>query len=158
MDTIERRFMEANFAVERASEAIANAETALKRAEIALEIGELDQQSAVIDNSKLVLKAPFDGVLVGFDANVGDCIQEGELAARIYKPDEKSVDVFFRISRLTAPEASGAFCWRFCKGDARKRSGMRWNDHPGLIQRPIRKRSSWKPRSRWIKPAPPACF
>ncbi|MCG6901849.1 MAG: HlyD family efflux transporter periplasmic adaptor subunit [Rhodobacter sp.] len=107
MDAIQRRFMEANFAVERATEAIANAETALKRAEIALEIGKLDMQSEEINLAHFLLAVPFDGVLVGFDANVGDCVQEGELAARIYAPDQKSVDVFFRISQLTAPRASG---------------------------------------------------
>ena len=36
-----------------------------------------------------------------------DCVQEGELAARIYEPDQKSVDVFFPISRLTAAEVTG---------------------------------------------------
>jgi multidrug resistance efflux pump len=107
MDAIERRFMEANFAAERAKEAIANARAAIKRAEIALEIGELDLQSARIDLDDLQLTAPFDGVLVGFDANIGDCVQEGALAGRIYVPDQKSVDVYFRISRLTAPDASG---------------------------------------------------
>jgi len=107
MDTIERRYMDANFAAERAKEAIANAEAAIKRAEIAYQIGELDKQSAEITLADLVLTAPFDGVLVGFDPSLGDCIQEGEQAARIYVPDRKSVDVYFRISRLTAGQAGG---------------------------------------------------
>ena len=51
--------------------------------------------------------APFDGVLVGFDANSGDCIAEGALAGRIYVPEQKSVDVFFRISRLTEEGGGG---------------------------------------------------
>jgi len=101
MDTIERRFMEATFASERAKETISNSEAAIKRAEIALEIGQLEKQTAEIDLAKLQVVAPFDGVLVGFDPNVGDCVQEGGLAARVYEPDQKSVDVFFRISRLT---------------------------------------------------------
>lgn len=107
MDTIERRLMDANFAAERAKEAIASAEVAKKRAEIALEIGDLDKESAEINHAMLLLTAPFDGVLVGFNANVGDCVQEGELAARIYVPDQKSIDIYFRISRLTATHASG---------------------------------------------------
>ncbi len=107
MDAIEGRFMQANFAAERALEAIANAEAAIKRAEIAKNIGSLEMESEQINLDKFSLSAPFDGVLVGFEANVGDCVAEGELAAKIYVPEEKSVDVFFRISRLTAPEASG---------------------------------------------------
>ena len=107
MEAIERRHMEATFASERAKEAIANAEAALKRAEIALEIGELEKQSAELDLSDMVVAAPFDGVLVGFSANVGDCVQEGEVAAQIYVPDQKAVDVFFPISRLTQPVANG---------------------------------------------------
>lgn len=107
METIERRFMDATFAAERSQEAIANAEAALRRAEIALEIGELDMDLTKITLDDFELVAPFDGVLVGFDANVGACVQEGELAGQIYEPEEKSVDVFFQISRLTAPEATG---------------------------------------------------
>ncbi len=107
MDAIERRFMDAGFAAERAIEAIANARSAIRRAEIALEIGKLDMQSAVINLGMFTLEAPFDGILVGFDPNVGDCVQEGELAARIYRPDQKSVDVYLRVSRLTATDDSG---------------------------------------------------
>ncbi|MDJ0627100.1 MAG: HlyD family efflux transporter periplasmic adaptor subunit [Rhodobacter sp.] len=104
MDAVERRFMDAKFAAERAKEAIANAEAAVKRAEIALEIGKLERQTAEINLADTSLTAPFDGILVGFDENVGDCVQEGELAGQIYVPDQKAVDVFFLISRLSAPE------------------------------------------------------
>ena len=107
MDTIERRFMDAKFTAERAKEAIINAKAAVRRAEIAHEIGKLDLQSAEINLGEFVLTAPFDGVVVGFDANVGDCVQEGEAAARLYEPNKKSVDVFFPISRLSAPDAAG---------------------------------------------------
>ncbi len=107
MDAVERRFMDATFAAERAKEAIANALAAKKRAEIALEIGRLEQQSAEIGHDMLYLRAPFDGALVGFDANIGDCVQEGALAGRIYEPARKSVDVYFRISRLTGTRATG---------------------------------------------------
>ncbi len=107
MDVVERRFLDTRFAAERAKEAIANAETAVKRAKIALEIGELEMQSAELTLADSRLTAPFDGVLVGFDENVGDCVQEGELAGQIYVPDQKAVDVFFLISRLSAAESSG---------------------------------------------------
>ncbi len=107
LEAIERRFMEARFASERAKEAIANAGAAKKRAEIALEIGMLDARTAEITLTGFSLAAPFDGVLVGFEASVGDCVQEGALAAQIYRPDQKSVDVFLPISRLAAPDASG---------------------------------------------------
>ncbi|MEL7115472.1 MAG: HlyD family efflux transporter periplasmic adaptor subunit [Pseudomonadota bacterium] len=107
METIERRFMEARFTAERAIEAIANAEAAKNRAEIALQIGQLEVDSAGLNLDDLQIMAPFDGVLVGFDANVGDCVQEGELAAQIFRPDQKSVDVFFPISRLASQSGSG---------------------------------------------------
>lgn len=107
METIERRFMETRFTAERAVEAIATAEAAMRRAEIALEIGRLDLELAGITLDDYTVSAPFAGVLVGFEVNDGDCVQEGGLAAQIYRPDEKSVDVFFLISRLSAPHAAG---------------------------------------------------
>ena len=107
MDAIERSYLESTFAAERANEAIATARAAARRAEIALEIGQLEVATAQVDHEKLALVAPFDGVLVGFDANSGDCIAEGALAGRIYVPDQKSVDVFFRISRLTEEGGGG---------------------------------------------------
>ena len=107
MDTIERRFMEARFAAERAGEAIATAEAAARRAEIALDIGTLDRQTADLNLADVVLVAPFDGILVGFDPDPGECVQEGELAARLYVPDQKSVDVFLQISRLADARGGG---------------------------------------------------
>ena len=107
MDAMERSFLESTFAAERAGEAIATAKAAVRRAEIALEIGRLEVETAQVDHEKLALVAPFDGVLVGFDANSGDCITEGALAGRIYVPEQKSVDVFFRISRLTEDGGGG---------------------------------------------------
>ena len=107
MDAIERSFLESTFAAERAQESIATAKAAARRAEIALEIGRLEVATAQVDHEKLLLVAPFDGVLVGFDANSGDCIAEGALAGRIYVPEQKSVDVFFRISRLTEEGGGG---------------------------------------------------
>ena len=107
MDVIERRFMDATFAAERSGETIATAEAAYRRAIIAVEIAELDARSAQITLDMFSLYAPIDGVLVGFESSLGDCVQEGALAARIYDPSQKSVDVFFPISRLSAPETRG---------------------------------------------------
>lgn len=107
MEGVERRFMEAQFAADRAQEAIATARAAKRRAEIAHEIGQLDLQTAQLNHEQLVLTAPIDGVLVGFETNVGDCVSAGERAAQIYAPSEKSVDVFILISRLSASGPAG---------------------------------------------------
>lgn len=107
MEGVERRFMEARFAADRAQEAIATARAAKRRAQIALEIGELELQTAQLSHDMLVLTAPIDGVLVGFETNVGDCVQEGERAAQIYAPSQKSVDVFILIRRLSASGPNG---------------------------------------------------
>ncbi|MDA7426231.1 HlyD family efflux transporter periplasmic adaptor subunit [Thalassococcus lentus] len=101
LEGVERRIMDAEFAAERAQEAIASARSAKTRAEIALEIGKLDLQAAENTLQDLFLTTPFDGVLVNFDENVGDCVQEGELAAQIYAPHEKAVDIFVPISELS---------------------------------------------------------
>src|SRR6056297_2496668 len=107
MEAVERRYMEAQFAADRAQEAIATAEAAKRRAEIAHEIGKLDLQTAQLNHEMLVLRAPFDGALVGFETNVGDCVQEGERAAQIYAPKEKSVEVFIQIRRLSETGPTG---------------------------------------------------
>jgi multidrug resistance efflux pump len=107
MEGVERRFMEAQFAADRAQEAIATAQAAKRRAEIAHEIGKLDLQTAQLSLDMLVLKAPIDGALVAFDTNVGDCVQEGARAAQIYAPNEKSVEVFILIRRLSETGPTG---------------------------------------------------
>ncbi|GAA4221073.1 hypothetical protein GGQ68_000308 [Sagittula marina] len=61
----------------------------------------MDLKTAEIDHAALRLVAPFDGVLLGFDARVGACVSEGELAAENYAPKRKAVDVYVLISRLT---------------------------------------------------------
>lgn len=107
MEAVERRFMDARFTAERAGEAIETARAAKTRAEIALEIGRLELESAQINHEDLTLVAPFDGVLLGFEPNVGDCVQEGGQAGQIYAPDRKAVDVYLLISRLSAEGSSG---------------------------------------------------
>lgn len=107
MEAVERRFMDARFTAERADEAILSAIAAKGRAEIALEIGRLDLETARLGQEDLVLAAPFDGVLLGFEPNMGDCVQEGERAGQIYAPDRKAVDVYLLISRLSAEGSAG---------------------------------------------------
>ena len=107
MEAVERRIMDANFAADRAKEALASAQSAKARAEIALEIGQLELQRAEVDLEALRIVAPIDGVLVGFDPNIGDCVQEGELAARIYAPAQKSVEFFVLIDQLSHEREKG---------------------------------------------------
>ncbi|KNG94141.1 hypothetical protein ATO11_07850 [Pseudaestuariivita atlantica] len=107
METVERRYLDARFAADRAEEAIANAQAAKVRADIALEIGQLDVQTAEINLDELTLTAPFDGVLVGFEATVGDCVQDGARAAQIYAPDQKSIEIYFLIGTLSATAPGG---------------------------------------------------
>lgn len=107
METVERRVMDARFAADRAAEALASAVSARKRAEIAQDIGTLDLRTAEISHDQLTVTAPYDGVLLGFDANVGDCVQEGALAAQIYDPSEKAVDIYVLIEQLATPDTEG---------------------------------------------------
>ncbi|MBP0483554.1 efflux RND transporter periplasmic adaptor subunit [Sagittula salina] len=106
MEAVERRMMDARFAAEQAKEAMAAARSARARAEIAVQIGELDLETTRIDHAGLVLTAPFDGVLVGFEPRVGACVTEGALAAQLYDPKRKAVDVYVLISRLTRTDAT----------------------------------------------------
>lgn len=107
MEAVERRMMDANFAVDRAREALESAASARARAEIALEIGRIELRTAEVDLAAHDLTAPFDGVLLGFEPNVGDCVQEGQLAAQIYDPSKKAVDIFVHIDQLVASEPTG---------------------------------------------------
>ena len=92
LETAERRKLDATFTVDRTEEALERAVSARSRADIALEIGQLEVQARELDLEALTVRAPFDGVLLNFEANVGDCVSAGSLAAQIYAPDEKSVD------------------------------------------------------------------
>ena len=107
MEGVERRLMNANFAADQAKESQESAVSAKKRAEIALEIGKLDMQSQRVDLEALTLRAPYDGVLLGFEPNVGDCVTAGKSAAQIYAPDKKAVEVFVSVTQLVSKEASG---------------------------------------------------
>jgi multidrug efflux pump subunit AcrA (membrane-fusion protein) len=107
MEGVESRMMDARFAAEQAKEAINTALSAKTRAEIALEIGVLEMQAVELDQADLTLTAPFDGALIGFDPSIGTCVNEGALAAQLYDPKKKAVDVYVLISRLAATEDTG---------------------------------------------------
>ena len=95
MEGVESRMMNADFAADQA------------RAEIALRIGELELQSQEVDYQNLKLRAPYDGVLLGFEPNVGDCVNAGASVAQIYAPEKKAVEVFVRVDQLVAQQSSG---------------------------------------------------
>ncbi|WP_323767747.1 HlyD family secretion protein [Marinovum sp.] len=107
MEGVESRMMNANFAADQAGETLASAKSAKTRAEIALEIGQLDLTSQQVALEALQLHAPYDGVLLGFEPNVGDCVSAGASAAQIYAPEKKSVEVFVRVDQLVAQQSSG---------------------------------------------------
>ncbi|MBV2360484.1 HlyD family efflux transporter periplasmic adaptor subunit [Thalassococcus sp. CAU 1522] len=107
LEAVERRVMDAEFAAERAKEAIDSAVSAVSRAEIARDIGRLERQSAEINHANLSVVAPFDGVLLGFEAKVGDCVQEGQLAAQIYAPHRKVVDIHVLIGTVAPSTPDG---------------------------------------------------
>lgn len=106
MEGVERRMMDARFAADLSREAVASARSARARADIAVEIGALDLRTAEIAHEDLVLNAPFDGVLVGFEPRVGACVTEGALAGQIYDPERKAVDVYVLIARLSGADAA----------------------------------------------------
>ena len=100
LETAERRKLDATFAVDRTAEALERAISARSRANIALEIGQLDVRARELDLEALTIRSPFDGVLLNFQPNIGDCVSEGALAAQIYAPDEKSVETFVFVDQL----------------------------------------------------------
>jgi hypothetical protein len=107
MEGVESRMMNTTFAADQAREALASAGSAKKRAEIALRIGKLELRSQEDALENLTLHAPFDGVLLDFEPNVGDCVTARASAAQIYAPAKKAVEMFVRVSQLVAPRSSG---------------------------------------------------
>jgi len=107
LDAAERSKLDATFVVQRAEEALERAKAAKGRAEIALEIGELELQARELDLEALILRAPFDGVLLNFNANIGDCVAQGSQAAEIYDPTEKSVETFVYVDQLVDADSVG---------------------------------------------------
>ncbi len=107
LETVERRKLDASFSVDRAAEALERAQSAKSRADIALDIGHLDVQARELDLEALTIRSPFDGVLLNFDPNIGDCVTQGALAAQIYAPDAKIVETFVFVDRLVDAPSVG---------------------------------------------------
>ena len=81
LETAERKKLDASFSVDRAEEALTRANSKKSRADIAYEIGQLEVQSRELDLDDLTMRAPFDGVLLNFEPNVGDCVARGYIGS-----------------------------------------------------------------------------
>jgi multidrug efflux pump subunit AcrA (membrane-fusion protein) len=103
----------ATLAVKSAGARVSDLQAAAEESEfaitvdIALEIGQLEVQARELDLEALTVRAPFDGVLLNFEANIGDCVSAGSLAAQIYTPDEKSVETFVFVDQLVDTASGG---------------------------------------------------
>jgi len=107
LETAERKKLDATFSVDRAEEALTRANSKKSRADIAYEIGQLEVQSRELDLDDLTMRAPFDGVLLNFEPNVGDCVARGTLAAQIYAPEAKIVETFVFVDQLVIADTVG---------------------------------------------------
>ena len=107
LESAERRKLEATFSVQRAKEAHRRSLSLKARALIALDIGELELEARQIDLDELIVRAPYDGILLDFEPNIGDCVSQGSLAAKIYKPQEKSVETFIFVEQLVNAQKIG---------------------------------------------------
>ena len=107
LEAVERRKMEALFAVDRSKEELKRVISNKARANIAVEIGDLEVLARELDLDELTLKSPFSGVLLNFEPKLGDCVSQGSLAAQIYSPDEKSVETFVFMDQLVAGQSFG---------------------------------------------------
>lgn len=107
LESAERRKLEATFAVQRVKEAHRRSLSVKARALIALDIGELELEARQIDLDELIVRAPYDGILLNFEPNIGDCVSQGSLAAKIYKPQEKSVETFIFVEQLVNAQKIG---------------------------------------------------
>ena len=107
LESAERRKLEATFSVQRAQEAHRRSLSLKAKALIALDIGELELEARQIDLDELIVRAPYDGILLDFEPNIGDCVSQGSLAAKIYKPQEKSVETFIFVEQLVNAQKIG---------------------------------------------------
>lgn len=107
MEAVESKMLSATFAADQADEALASALSAKARAEISLRIGNLELESSVDEVEALTVVAPYTGVLLGFEPNVGECVAARAPTAQIYAPDNKAVEVFVRVDQLVTGDSSG---------------------------------------------------
>ncbi|MFL2794667.1 MAG: HlyD family secretion protein [Paracoccaceae bacterium] len=107
LEAAERRKLEATFSVQRAKEALSRSISSKTRSLIALDIGKLELEGRQLDLDELIVRSPHDGILLDFEPNIGDCVSQGSLAAKVYRPDEKSVETFIFVEQLVNAEKIG---------------------------------------------------
>jgi len=107
LEASERRKLEATFSVQRSKEALRRSVSAKARSLIALDIGKLEMEARQADLEELIIRAPHDGILIDFEPNLGDCVSQGSLAAKIYMADDKSVETFVFVEQLLNAEKIG---------------------------------------------------
>jgi len=112
LETSERRKLEATFSVQRSLEVLTRSTSLKARSLIALDIGKLELKARRIDLDKLIVRAPHTGILINFEPNIGDCVSQGSLAAKIYMADEKSVETFIFVEQLLNAENRGILVGR----------------------------------------------
>ena len=106
-EAAERRKLETTFSVQRAKEALGRSIASKTRSLIALDIGKLELEGRQLDLDKLIVRAPHDGILLEFEPNIGDCVSQSSLAAKLYRPEEKSVETFIFVEQLVNAEEMG---------------------------------------------------
>ena len=106
-EAAERRKLETTFSVQRAKEALGRSISSKTRSLIALNIGKLELEGRQLDLDDLIVRAPHDGILLEFEPNIGDCVSQSSLAAKLYRPEEKSVETFIFVEQLVNAKEIG---------------------------------------------------
>ena len=106
-EAAERRKLETTFSVQRAKEALGRSISSKTRSLIALDIGKLELEGRQLDLDDLIVRAPHDGMLLEFEPNIGDCVSQSSLAAKLYRPEEKSVETFIFVEQLVNAKEIG---------------------------------------------------
>ena len=106
-EAAERRKLETTFSVQRAKEALGRSISSKTRSLIALDIGKLELEGRQLDLDDLIVRAPHDGILLEFEPNIGDCVSQSSLAAKLYRPEEKSVETFIFVEQLVNAKEIG---------------------------------------------------
>ena len=106
-EAAERRKLETTFSVQRAKESLGRSISSKTRSLIALDIGKLELEGRQLDLDDLIVRAPHDGILLEFEPNIGDCVSQSSLAAKLYRPEEKSVETFIFVEQLVNAKEIG---------------------------------------------------
>ena len=106
-EAAERRKLETTFSAQRAKEALGRSISSKTRSLIALDIGKLELEGRQLDLDDLIVRAPHDGILLEFEPNIGDCVSQSSLAAKLYRPEEKSVETFIFVEQLVNAKEIG---------------------------------------------------